>query len=251
MLRLLLLFVVVVAAILFVNWLMKEDPEKVARTLRRGALWAVAGFLLLLAATGRLNWLIALAGAAVPLLNRLLSLLRYVPVLSQLYKHFQNTRSARAAGAGANPAGPAASHVRSKYLHMTLDHDSGDMDGEILDGDDRGRRLSELRLEELLSLLKQYRADDGDSAALLQAYLDRYHAGWEQQGSQDRSQAEPPGGSMGREEAAQVLGINPDATEEEVVAAHRRLMQKLHPDRGGSDYLAAKINQAKDLLLDE
>jgi len=251
MLRLLLLFVVVVAAIVFVNWLLKEDPQRVARVLRRGALWVAAGFLLLLAVTGRLHWLFALVGAAAPFVGRLFSLLRYVPLLSQVYSHFQNTQSARAAGAGANPGGADTSHVRSRYLHMTLDHDSGEMDGEILQGDHQGRYLSSLSISELMILLKQYRSDDSDSAALLQAYLDRYHGGWEQQGEQDRQSPGTGGGPMTRDEAGQILGIDPDARPEEVVEAHRRLMQKLHPDRGGSDYLAAKINQAKDLLLGE
>jgi len=250
MTRLLLVFVVVVASVVFVHWLLKEDPKVVAAKLRRGALWGVAGLLLLLAVTGRLHWIFALAGAAAPFVGRLLGLLRFVPLASQLYSQYQNARSARAAGAGAGSGGPDTSHVRSEYLHMTLDHDSGEMDGEILQGDFQGQRLSQLALEDLLALLDRYRVDDNDSAALLQAYLDRYHSGWEQQGERGRQQTDGSGGGpMARDEAAQVLGVAPDASREEVVEAHRRLMQKLHPDRGGSDYLAAKINQAKDLLL--
>lgn len=250
MTRLLLLFIAVVAAVLFVHWLLNEDPKLVAAKLRRGALWAVAGLLLLLAVTGRLHWLFALVGAAAPFVGRLLGLLRYVPLLSQLYSHYQNARSAQAAGVGGNPGGPDTSHVRSKYLHMTLDHDSGEMDGEVLQGDLQGRRLSQLGLSDLLMLLDKYRADDSDSAALLQAFLDRYHGGWEHEGERARQQTNAGGGaSMTREEAGQILGISAAASREEIVEAHRRLMQKLHPDRGGSDYLAAKINQAKDLLL--
>lgn len=254
MLRLLLLFVAVVAAIVFVHWLLKEDPKKVAVVLRRSALWVGAGLLLILAATGRLHWLFAVLAAMVPFFTRILSLLRFVPLLSQLYTQYQNARSAHAAAGGGGGArrGPGSSQVRSKYLHMTLDHDSGEMDGEILQGDCQGQRLSALQLSDLLSLLKKYRADDNDSAALLQAYLDRYHGGWEEQGEQGRQHATPGGnGAMSRDEAAQILGIDPGAAPEEIVDAHRRLMQKLHPDRGGSDYLAAKINQAKDLLLGE
>ncbi|MDZ7842572.1 MAG: DnaJ domain-containing protein [Gammaproteobacteria bacterium] len=249
MTRLLLLFIAVVAAVVFVHWLMNEDPKLVAAKLRRGALWAGAGVLVLLAVTGRLHWLFAVLGAAAPFVARLLSLLRFAPLFSQLYSHYQNTQSAKAAGLGNNPGGPDTSYVRSKFLHMTLDHDSGEMDGEILQGDFQGQRLSQLPVGDLLALLDDYRTEDQDSAALLQAYLDRYHAGWEQQGSQERQDADPGGGPMSREEAGQILGIDPDATKEEIIAAHRRLMQKLHPDRGGSDYLAAKINQAKDLLL--
>jgi len=251
MTRLLLLFIAVVAAVLFVHWLLNEDPKVVAAKLRRGVLWAGAGVLLLLAATGRLHWLFALVGAAAPFVGRALSLLRYVPLLSQLYAHYQNAQSAKAAGAGSNPGGADTSHVRSRYLHMTLDHDSGEMDGEIMQGRFQGQRLSQLQLADLLGLLDEYRAEDSDSAALLQAFLDRCHGGWEQQGEQGRQKTDASGGGpMTREEAGQILGIDPEAPRDEVIAAHRRLMQKLHPDRGGSDYLAAKINQAKDLLME-
>jgi DnaJ-class molecular chaperone len=54
---------------------------------------------------------------------------------------------------------------------------------------------------------------------------------------------------MSREEALSILGLKADAGREDIIAAHRRLMQKVHPDRGGSDYMAAQINKAKDILL--
>lgn len=246
MLRLILLFAVVVAAVVFVNWLLHEDPKRVAATLRRAALWGIAGLSLLLVATGELPWLFGLIGAAVPLVGRLLSLLRYAPLVSQMYSHYQNARSAQA---GAGPRGAGSSQVRSRHLRMTLNHDTGEMDGEILQGEFAGRRLSQLGIDDLLSLLRTYQAGDSDSAALLQAYLDRYHSGWEEHG-QHRARA-GRGGTMSKDEAGQILGVGPDATREDIVKAHRRLMQKLHPDRGGSDYLAAKVNQAKDLLLGE
>ncbi|MGA8261070.1 MAG: DnaJ domain-containing protein [Arenicellales bacterium] len=245
MLRLILLFAVVVATVVFVNWLLKEDPKRVAASLRRGALWVVAGLALLLVVTGRLPWLFGLVAAAVPVVGRLLSsLLRYAPLFNQAYGHYQNARARSTAGA----TGTGSSQVSSKYLRMTLSHDTGEMDGEILQGRFAGRRLSQLRIDDLLSLLEAYQADDGDSASLLQSYLDRYHNGWEQQGH--RSQA-GKSTAMSKDEAGQILGVSPGAPREEIIQAHRRLMQKLHPDRGGSDYLAAKVNQAKDLLLGE
>jgi DnaJ-domain-containing protein 1 len=133
---------------------------------------------------------------------------------------------------------------------MTLAHDSGDINGEVLEGQFKDRALKQLNLEELLQLLRECQ-DDEESVALLQAYLDRvYEDKWRQQAGA-HGQHPPSNGSdeVSREEALQILGISSDASEEEIIEAHRRLMQKLHPDRGGSGYLAAKINLAKETLL--
>jgi DnaJ-domain-containing protein 1 len=133
---------------------------------------------------------------------------------------------------------------------MTLAHDSGDINGEVLEGQFKGRTLKQLSLEELLQLLRECQ-DDEESVALLQAYLDRVYADtWRQQaGAQGQQQTSSGSGKMSPEEALQILGLSPGASEEEIIEAHRRLMQKLHPDRGGSAYLAAKINLAKETLL--
>jgi DnaJ-domain-containing protein 1 len=134
---------------------------------------------------------------------------------------------------------------------MSLDHDSGTMTGEVLDGRFRGRQLDQLNLQELRSLLEECEQNDAQSAAVLQAYLERTHSreyGASHAGAGATS--ERAGGSpMTRTEAYEILGLSPGAGAQEIIDAHRRLMQKLHPDRGGSTYLAAKLNQAKDLLL--
>ena len=140
--------------------------------------------------------------------------------------------------------------VQSRYLRMTLDHDSGDIDGEVLDGRFKGARLGRMELDALLQLLRECRHDE-ESVALLQAYLDRVYAdSWRQRAGDDgERQATRAPGEMTPDEALQVLGLQRGASEAEIVEAHRRLMQKLHPDRGGSAYLAAWINLAKDTLL--
>jgi hypothetical protein len=136
---------------------------------------------------------------------------------------------------------------------MTLDHDSGTLDGEVLAGRHAGVRLGALSLVQLQALLLDYRREDADSARLLESYLERVHGPqWHEGFAREEGAAEAGfTGPMTRDEAWRILGLEADADRESIIAAHRRLMQKLHPDRGGSDYLAAKINQAKDCLLGE
>lgn len=146
------------------------------------------------------------------------------------------------------------SAVKTSMLAMELDHDTGSMDGEVLAGLFAGRRLSELDVHSLRQLLDACRAAPDQSAVLVEAYLDHAFPGWrdtEEEGPADQRQSPPPrpNGAMTREEALSVLGLGPDATPDDIRAAHRRLMKLSHPDHGGSDYLAAKINQAKDILL--
>jgi hypothetical protein len=145
------------------------------------------------------------------------------------------------------------SQVRTEGLEMELDHDSGQMEGRCLKGRFAGRQLSTLSDEDLLRLLDELRGLDQQGAALVQAYLDRRMRG-SGDGHEDagKEQARSPRGGkvrMSREEAYEVLGLAKGASEEDVRAAHRKLMMKLHPDQGGSTYLAARINEAKDVLL--
>ena len=143
------------------------------------------------------------------------------------------------------------SSVRTGMLAMELDHDTGAMDGEILAGRFKGRRLRSLALDELVELMQECQSASDQSASLLEAYLDRTHPDWRTRaGSQRSSRASPPpGAAMSKEEAFAVLGLKPNCGEKEIRDAHRRLMKQYHPDHGGSDYLAAKINQAKDVLV--
>lgn len=159
-----------------------------------------------------------------------------------------------------NWAGPSPgqkSRIETRFLNMTLDHDSGEMGGTVVEGRFKGRALDELSGEELSSLLRECRAGDEPSARILEAYLDRRRgAEWREEWAEGASAGASAGGNGGfapgamtREEAYQILGLKPGARADEIKQAHRQLMTKIHPDRGGSTYLAAKINQAKDVLL--
>ena len=152
--------------------------------------------------------------------------------------------------------GGQSSTVKSRYLHMTLQHDTGIMQGEVLEGQYKGSQLNQLNLSQLMSLLNECQQDK-DSWSLLTAYLDRSYPDWREQANDesttDQSQQDADGfkDTMTKSEAYQILGLQPGATEQEVIHAHRHLMQKLHPDQGGSTYLAAKINLAKQVLLNQ
>jgi hypothetical protein len=150
------------------------------------------------------------------------------------------------------------SRVRSRHLDMTLDHDTGEMDGTVRTGRFAGEHLGGMSLAELQELYGEV-AQDAESVALIDTYLDRRFPDWRGEGAEARSGNGRDGGARGGrstatgpmtvEEARKVLGVGSAATETEIRAAHRRLMKNLHPDQGGSTYLAAKLNEARDLLL--
>lgn len=242
MARLLLLLGLAAGLFLFFQWLFRQPPR--VRWQWLAVLLALG--LLVLVLTGRAHWLAAVFAALLPFVRGLLRLLGGIPI-PLLQRVLTGMGAAKPRP---EPSSGQTSTVQSKYIRMTLNHDSGDINGEVLAGQFKGSTLDKLNLEALLQLLCECQ-DDEESVALLQAYLDRVYADtWQQQASaqgQQRSASEP--GEMSREEALQVLGLSSDAGEAEIVDAHRRLMQKLHPDRGGSAYLAAKINLAKATLL--
>ena len=215
---------------LFVN----ADPARLARGLKVTGIVIAVAAVATLAISGRLAALLMPLAMLMPLLIRVRSLLdRYRP-----------------------PTGGQTSTVATAFLRMTLDHDTGSMEGTVLRGRFAGMRLDELGPADLLALLRECRAEDEEGARLLEAYLDRVHPEWREELAGERAGgggsgagARSTSGDMSVEEAYAILGLSAGADPEAIKEAHRRLMVKLHPDHGGSDYLATKINRARDVLL--
>jgi hypothetical protein len=246
--RLLILIAVGFIAWLLMRWFVRTPPQQVIATAKRAGLAVAVLGLAFLAATGRLNWMIAAGAAALPFLKRGFALVRYLPMLRGLF-----------GGAAQAAGGPSArqrrpfSILETRFLRVTLDIGSGSLDGEVLDGAFEGQFLSKMTLDQLLQLLKECSAQEPRSAALLAAYLDRHHPTWRAQAgaatfTQEDFHADSTN-TMSAAEARDILGVAADASKDEIIRAHRRLIHKFHPDRGGSNYLATKINQAKDCLL--
>jgi hypothetical protein len=160
---------------------------------------------------------------------------------------YMRGRSRRAA----RPQAGGRSHVRTAALEMELDHDTGSLEGMVLAGRLEGRELRALSLPELL-VLREELAADSESLQLLETYLDGRFPVWRedaQANAGDGQGAAPASGAVTEEEAYKILGLEPGASAADIRKAHRRLMQRLHPDLGGSSFLAARINAAKDILL--
>ena len=152
-------------------------------------------------------------------------------------------------GGGAQRSPGQTSRVRSQFLDMSLDHDSGGLEGQIVAGPYAGHSLAEFDLPQLTAMIPGF---DAESVSLLESYLDRRFPAWRQdaQGNTAGGQSRPAAsGKMTDEEAYQILGLQPGAARADIGRAHRSLMKKLHPDQGGSTYLAARVNEAKDTLL--
>jgi len=237
------------------RWLARIAFPTITAHARRVGLYALIALFLFLTATGRLPWLFALVSAALAVLIRVLFILQFVPLLRQLARQLGIPWPPMGSGGGgpapSGSGGADHSTVQSRFVRMSLDHRSGVLRGEVLEGRFAGRQLNDLSLDELLQLLAECQKDP-ESAALVQAYLEKVHGhDWQSRARAGKGQQQgvPSGGKMSSEEAYQVLGLKPGSSKQEIIDAHRRLMQKVHPDRGGSDYLAAKLNQAKEVLL--
>jgi hypothetical protein len=217
--RALLVVVIAVAGLgLLARWFLKTSPAVMAARIRQaGGVVALAVAAFLLAMLGL--WLLGGSGGGM----------------------FRQ----------AGTRGGQSSHVVTDHLEMRLDLETGRITGRVLKGIFAGRQIEGLRAEELALLWQDCRIADPQSAQIIETYLDQVHPSWRddvKRGEEHFSGG--PDGRMGVEEAYEILGLKAGAGREDIRRAHRELMLRLHPDRGGSTYLAAKINEAKDVLLD-
>lgn len=199
----------------------------------------------LLIVMGRLpvQFILAPLGLAATFLLRMLpTLLRLLPMW-QMFKSRMGSSGRRSTG--------NTSKITTKYLAMELNHDSGELSGSVVAGEFAGSAVASLSLDQLIKLHAEC-SSDRDSQQVLEAYLDRYHMQWQDRTESARgSTTSVDENSMSRSLAMEILGLEGEVSKESIQSAYRALMRKLHPDRGGSEYLAKKINQAKEVLMRE
>ena len=237
----LILAIIVIAIIwrLIFNLGQLSGPKKKQLTYQYILYGALAIFVLL-AVTGHLHWISAAITALVAGIIRLLPIAaRAAPLIF----HFAGQQRNKNASRG------NSSTVQSEYLKVVLDHDSESMSGKVIQGPHAGTTLAQLSKQELRELLHYYDQHDRDSYELLFAFVMRLYPNDHWQPEQEHRQQSHAVTTMSRKEALEILGLDENASATEIKRAHKQLMQRLHPDRGGSQYLAARVNQAKDYLL--
>ncbi|MCK0197578.1 DnaJ domain-containing protein [Ancylobacter sp. 6x-1] len=223
---------VLLGGVYLLKLISRSNPERLARLLRRIGGWLLLAVAALLIFRGHIE-------VAIPLGVFALSLIGWRAI-----------KGPGALGGTRSAQDRRFSRMQTSLLDMKLDRVNARIEGRVLAGPFAGRALDSLARPELLQL---YRDADVESRRLLEAYLDRRAPGWREDTQRDagRRSADRPerGGSMTEEEAYQILGLQPAADVASITRAHRSLMKKLHPDQGGSNYLAARVNEAKDILM--
>jgi hypothetical protein len=226
------LLLLLIAFALWYGWreLKSRPPGERKRLLWRWGSLTLAAVALLLMVTGRIHWV---GGLIAALLAGFQIALRWAPRILPL------------AALLGQKFGPST--IKTSGLKVTFNFSSGEAEGEVTAGPHAGKALSSLSEGELKAQLAYFQASDKQSALLLQAYLVRRGMAGFSQSRPDSTQVTDT--NVSADEAWLILGLEPGADREAIISAHKRLIQKLHPDRGGNDYLAAKVNAARDKLL--
>lgn len=212
----------------------RRQPAEDQKRLWWKAIFIGGGITLgLLAITGRMHWIGLIVAAIVPIFKSVLALAaRAMPVILPWMQHKARQNQAR------------AQSTTTPYLQFVVD-DNGDMGGLITRGALVGKQLKDLTQDQLLSFYRECQTCR-DSRDVFTVYLNKYHPGILRGNSKN---VKVPNG-LSQQEAQDILGLQAGFSKKDVIQAHRNLIQKLHPDRGGNDYLAAQINAAKERLLE-
>jgi hypothetical protein len=228
---------VLVLAYFFLKGFASTPPALLAKMIRRGGAVAVVA----------LGALLFLRGAFVPGLT-----------VCGFGLWLLGVRRGSLSGFGPSGRNAGVSRVRSAMIEMELDRTTGAIRGVVLAGPEEGKTLDQLSREQLIALHARCVMNDPEGARLLEAYFDRRFAGWrgadKGQGDARRGSSAGEGArrrpaSISEDEAYEILGLKKGAPASEIARAHRELMKKLHPDHGGTTDLAARVNEAKDVLM--
>lgn len=235
------------------SYLQKQPKEKKNQILFKFGFISLCVVLLALIAAGRVHWISAIFAAIIPAVKYLFPVvLRLLPTLLPFYKGIKNSRYAQNT---ASSSTGNQSQVQTDFLKLSLNHDDGSISGEVLSGPFAGQALDALDSNAVQELLGYYGQQDQESYQLLFAYAERrfdedFFRDFNHSNDDSNQQSKSASSSsLSRKEALEILGLDESASEEEIIKAHKKMMQKMHPDRGGSHYLAAKINEAKDVLI--
>ena len=227
--------------LLWWHWNNTPDPKQKKLLLQKTGIGGLVIVILLLVVTGRMHWLGAVFAGMLAMVRQLLPLIiKYFPLITQAYRSFSPKAKA-----------PNSSTVSSQIIEMTLDHNTGKLSGTVLSGPYKNKIIDQLDNDDLMSLYDYCKSNDMDSARLLESYLaerygnQKYHSNSEDQVN-DAQQS-----NMSVSEALQILGLENDPSNEEITRAYRKIMQQLHPDRGGNQYFAVKANEARQVLLNK
>lgn len=227
------------AVIILMKWYSMADVQALKSFWKWFALVGGGLLLALLFIKGGLSWLLFGLPALIPMFLRWRAAANAAKTFGRM-----------AGSAGGRGTGQT-SEIETRILKMSLNHDTGEMAGRVLTGRFEGMTLGDLSRSELLAVLDDCRRVGDQSAQLMESYLDRMHPDWRdgEFDSGHETSGPEPRGAMSREQAYQVLGLEPDATASDIKKAYQRIIANLHPDAGGSDFLAAQVNQARDVLL--
>lgn len=212
-----------------INAIKRMPPEKRKRAIYKSVMIGLVAIILVGVMTGRMHWLGAAFAALIPLFRfGFVALYRVLPLWL-------------------NKTGGVAS-FKTEHLDVKVQVRQGRVTGTVIKGPMEGQALEDLSPEQLQELETYYKDRDTKSYYLVQMC----RRGGQSSQNNDSNHAHPPPFSQpDREEALQILGLSGSPSREDILAAHRRLINKIHPDRGGSDFLAARVNQARDILLNK